>query len=325
MHLPDPIISSLPSLFRDLLDRHLIQPEQILYTDDRFFMVNKSIASILKDRNILTFPDQEGHILNCGNFFDDWFLYAVPDHASFVCSLLKMREEEFDLAQGLQADGDTPGVTISFISFHTDLLKDCLENPSDANAQKLGTEINRVVAYPKQNHNPALKSYFIRPQAEAPYLIADAYVHQIASFSSGGMLNVPKACKEICSKRTRSAKYARVPDFLDQNNLDANTTVCDHTRIYIRDVNRLTGYEKLAILATHTGNVSVHSFAAEIRYHAQFLTGLLKIRLPFLGSPYASAVRADMSIADKELQGPTPYYNLSGKLVKTQRKHHPLP
>ena len=78
------------------------------------------------------------------------------------------------------------------------------------------------------------------------------------------------------------------------------------------------------ILATHTGNVSVHSFAAEVRYHAMFLTKLMKIRLPMVGAPYASAVRADMSIGDKEFQGPTPYYDLSGKLVQEQEKYHSI-
>ena len=48
----------------------------------------------------------------------------------------------------------------------------------------------------------------------------------------------------------------------------------------------------------------------------------MKIRLPMAGSPYASAVRADMSIGDKEFQGPTPYYNLYGKHVREQVKHH---
>jgi hypothetical protein len=90
----------------------------------------------------------------------------------------------------------------------------------------------------------------------------------------------------------------------------------------VEDVNRLTEAEKLAILATHTGNVSLHSFGAEVRYHAMFLTSAAKIRLPLLGSPYASAIRADMSIGDKEFQGPTPYYHLSGRLVRTQMRYH---
>ena len=183
-------------------------------------------------------------------------------------------------------------------------------------------EINRVVAYPKQTHHPALKRYFIRPDAQAPYLIAEAYVKYIASFSENGQLAMPEAYLEMFQKRAISGKYSRIPDFLDQINGSAGCVVCDHETIYIRDPNHLSAFERLAILATHTGNLSVHSFAAEIRYHALFLVKLAKFRLPLIGSPYASAVRADMSIGDKEFQGPTPYYNLSGKLVKAQERHH---
>ena len=60
--------------------------------------------------------------------------------------LLKMREQEHDLERGIQADGDTPGVTISFIAFDTGVFISCLENPSAENRKKMGMEINRVVA-----------------------------------------------------------------------------------------------------------------------------------------------------------------------------------
>jgi hypothetical protein len=315
-------INRIPSVFRYLLNAQLIREENVLFTKDGFYMIYKSISSILISKGIETFPDREDRILECRNFFDDWFLFGIPDHEDYVYGLLKMREQEHDLEQGMKADGDTPGVTISFISFSADILKSCLENPSAENRKEMGMEINRVVAYPKQSHHPALKAYFIRPQAEAPYLIAETYVNHIASFSIAGRLNVPKAYKEIYLKRSASVKYARVPDFLDQNNREANRIVCDHEKIYIQNVNQLSLHEKLAILATHTGNVSNHSFAAEIRYHAMFLTKLMKIRLPLAGSPYASAVRADMSIGDKEFQGPTPYYDLSGKIVCEQVKYH---
>ena len=322
MSVLDLNINRIPSVFRYLLNAQLIREENVLFTKDGFYMIYKSISSILISKGIETFPDREDRILECRNFFDDWFLFAIPDHEDYVYGLLKMREQEHDLEQGMKADGDTPGVTISFISISTDILKSCLENPSAENRKKMGMEINRVVAYPKQNHHPALKEYFIRPQAEAPYLVADTYVKYIAAYSSAGTLNVPKAYKEICLKRSASAKYARVPDFLEENNREANRIVCDHENIYIQNVKRLSRHEKLAILATHTGNVSYHSFAAEIRYHAMFLTKLMKIRMPLAGSPYASAVRADMSIGDKEFQGPTPYYNLYGNHVREQVKYH---
>ena len=312
----------IPPFFEFLIGENLVKTDDVLYAKDGFFMIYKSISSILISKGIETFPDREGRILECRNYFDDWFLFALPSREEYVYGLLKMREQEHDLERGIQADGDTPGVTISFIAFDTGILKSCLENPTAENRKKTGMEINRVVAYPKQNHHPALKEYFIRPQAEAPYLVADTYVKHIASFSSAGTLNVPKAYKEIYLKRSASGKYARVPDFLDQNNCEAKKIVCDHEKIYIQNVKQLSRYEKLAILATHTGNVSYHSFAAEIRYHAMFLNKLMKIRLPMAGSPYASAVRADMSIGDKEFQGPTPYYDLSGKLVSEQVKYH---
>ena len=232
----------IPSAYRYLLDAELVQPDQLLSAGDKFFMINKSIAAILQEKGIDTFPDREGEILECRHFFDDWFLFSVPDGADSVYGLLKMREQEHDLEQGIRADGDTPGVTISFVVFDFEMLKTCLEDPSVENRQKLGVEINRVVAYPKQNHHPAMKAYFIRPQAEAPYLIAETYVNHVAFFSAGGTLDVPKVYREIYQKRAASAKYARIPDFLEQNNRDARRVVCDHERIYIQAVTKLSRY-----------------------------------------------------------------------------------
>ena len=322
MSLTDIVVHQIPRFFQYLIHRGSITMESVLKTSDGFFMLSESVASILSSADIDTFPDREDREFFCRNFFDDWFLFAITGREVPVYGLIKMREQEYDREMNIHADGDTPGVTVSFIDFDTDVLMKCLEDSSTVNRKNLGMEINRVVAYPKQNHHPALKEYFIRPQAEAPYLVADTYVKHIAAFSSAGTLNVPKAYKEIYMKRSASAKYARVPDFLEENNREANRIVCDHENIYIQNVKQLSRYEKLAILATHTGNVSYHSFAAEIRYHAMFLTKLMKIRLPMAGSPYASAVRADMSIGDKEFQGPTPYYDLSGGLVVEQVKYH---
>ena len=91
----------------------------------------------------------------------------------------------------------------------------------------------------------------------------------------------------------------------------------EHTAGYVQ-------CEKLALLATHAGNTSFHSFAAEIRWHGMFLVGLAKISLPFVGgSVYASAIRADMTIDDKEFEGPTPYYDPDSRLIQEQKRCHP--
>lgn len=199
MSILDVIIHSKPSFFQYLIDEKLVDLDHVLGTKDGFCMINRSVSSILIFKGIETFPDREDRIMECKNFFDDWFLFAVSGKNEYEYGLLKMREQENDLERGIQADGDTPGVTISFIAFDTDKIKACLENPSAENRKKMGMEINRVVAYPKQNHDPAIKEYFIRPQAEAPYLIAETYVNHIASFSSAGILNVPKAYKHFHS------------------------------------------------------------------------------------------------------------------------------
>ena len=121
----------------------------------------------------------------------------------------------------------------------------------------------------------------------------------------------------------RSKKLARLPRFLDRLNREAGYTVCDNRQIFIRDPNDLTPYESTAILATHTGNTSLYSFAAEVEYHARFLTPLFKLKLPFFGrSVYDSAIRADMSVGDAEFQGTAPFYRDSSRMVKRQHRLH---
>ena len=104
----------------------------------------------------------------------------------------------------------------------------------------------------------------------------------------------------------------------------AGYTVCDREYIYVRNADNLSRQEMLAILAAHTADVSFQSFAAEVQYHACFLTPLARIPIPFLGhSIYDSAIRADMTIDDCELEGPAPFHNLNSRWVRRQVKCHP--
>jgi hypothetical protein len=99
--------------------------------------------------------------------------------------------------------------------------------------------------------------------------------------------------------------------------------VCDNTKIYITNPEAPDIYERAAILATHTGNTSFYSFAAEVEYHAKFLTPLAKIKVPFFGkSIYDSAIRADMTVGDTEFEGPAPFYRPDSKIVKRQYQLH---
>ena len=143
----------MPNVFSFLLSKRFLSESDIMKTSDDFFLAYKSLSDILAENGVYDFLDSEGERLICNRFFDDWFMYAVPDETDYVYSLLKLREQEHDAANGLPADGDTPGVTISFISFAFQTLLDCLAEPNEENRKKLNYEINRVVAYRKQNHH----------------------------------------------------------------------------------------------------------------------------------------------------------------------------
>ena len=317
----------MPKILGQLQSEGYIQESDILKTSDGFWLIYKSLSDILSENNIFDFPNSEGERLLCSKFYDDWFLYAVPNGADHTYSLLKLREQEYDAEDGSPADGDTPGVTISFISFACEILLACLADPSDNNRRKLDGEINRVVARRGQIHHDDLKQYFLDPKSLGSYLVAALYTTHIAAFAKDGYLNVPEHYKEIVKQHhahKHSKKLARLPDFIEELNRKAGYVICDHDRLYIHNPEKPTPCEAAAILATHTGNTSVYSFAAEVEYHARFLTPLAKIKIPFFGrSVYASAIRADMSVGDAEFQGPAPFYQESSKIVKRQYALHP--
>jgi hypothetical protein len=317
---------SMPHIFRFLLSDMSIEHSDILKTSDGFFMVRRSLSDILSSKGIFDFPSSDGERLACGNFFDDWFLYAVTNDNDYTYSLLKLREQEHDAKDGELADGDTPGVTISFISFNRETLVGCLADPSDENRKKLNAEINRVVAYKGQHHNEAIKRYFKNPKSQGAYLVADMYTRHIASFAENKCLSVPEHYKKLAKQSAlhkKADKSARLPRFIESLNTSAGRIICDNENIYIENRENPTEYEALAILATHTANTSVFSFAAEVEYHARFLTPLARIPIPFLGrSVYDSAIRADMTVGDTELQGPAPFYRSDSKIVKRQYALH---
>ena len=316
----------MPKIFSQLQSEEYINQSDILKTSDGFWLIYKSLSDILSEKGIVEFLDSEGRLLKCSKFYDDWFLYAVPGETDYTYGLLKLREQEYDAEDGSPADGDTPGVTISFVSFACEILFECFANPSDENRRRLDGEINRVVARRGQTHHDDLKRYFLDPKSQGSYLVADLYTVHIAAFAKDGYLNVPEHYKKIVKQHNahrNSKKRARLLEFIEDLNRKAGHVLCDHDRLYIQNPEKPTQYEAVAILATHTGNTSVYSFAAEVEYHARFLTPLAKIKIPFFGrSIYDSAIRADMTVGDTEFEGPAPFYQSDSKIVKRQYALH---
>ena len=85
-----------PNTFGRLIEAECINQSDIINTDDGFFVINKCLSDMLAEKDIFDFPDSSGQILPCNRFFDDWFLYAVPNGSEYTYSLLKLREQEHD-------------------------------------------------------------------------------------------------------------------------------------------------------------------------------------------------------------------------------------
>ena len=316
----DKMQRNMPEFFERLLELPCFNETEIYNTSDGFCVARISIADILACRDIATVPSSRGGQLDCRLFFDDWYLYAVENGSGYTYSLFKMREQEYDAKMGRKGDGDIPGVTVSFIALETDILWDCLCDPTEQNRRRLNEEIDRVVAAGGQKHCEALKQYFIRAEAQGAYLMAALYTAYIASLAKNGSIPVPERYAADYKKQGLRGRVAR---FIEENNRTAGKMICDHETIWIEDPLHPTEEERLAILATHAGNTSFFSFAAEVQFHARFLTWWTKIPVPGVGrSPYASAIRADMSIGDAEFVGPTPYYRSGSRIVRKQYACH---
>ena len=301
-----------------LLKSGYLEPSDIHRAQDGFLMLTRSVAQILHSAGVDTLTDKAGECLPCRYFYDDWYLFALPGEA--LWGLLKMREQENDAALQIKADGDTPGVTIPFLAFDVHTLIRCLSDSAEIQQSILRKELFRVTAQKGQTHHEAFKAYFIDPKSKAPYLIAKLFCRKIAGAAQNGKLPVPP----LFVKRSRSFGAGRLTRFLRKNNAAAGYTVCDGQFLYIQDPNALSRREELAILATHTGNVSFHSFAAEVVYHARFLVGIAKIPVPLIGwSVYSSAIRADMSIAASSLETFAPFYFSTSPLIQQQIRCHP--
>ena len=136
---------NLPELFGRLMELGCFGEAEVYATSDGFCAAGATIADILAHRDITTVPGSQGGQLDCRLFFDDRYLYAVSNGADCTYSLFKMREQEYDKKMGRNADGDIPGVTISFIELQTDILLDCLRESTLQNRRRLNEEINRVL------------------------------------------------------------------------------------------------------------------------------------------------------------------------------------
>ena len=328
----------LPEVMYQLINRNLLNGAEVVCSSDSLYITTKSLGDILWDVGIDRLYNSEGD--NKGTpvqgFYDDWYLLAVPRQNDYVYGLYKMREQEHD-----DYGSNDPGVTIPFVAFDTNNLFQCLNDPTKSNRIALLQNCDRVTGPGRIAHDTAIAAYFADPASDGAYLIAEEYVKFIARTGVDGKISVPEQYAQILDKIDQITELLptihdaeaylqlhemlvalrRVPNAVDDNNAKAGYIVYnEYTRkITVRNPDNLTMYEKYVILATHTGNVTFNSFAAEVQFHADALDDFLANFPQY----YEAALRADMAIGEEYESGFFDgYYDLDGDLVKKQIQYH---
>ena len=338
--------NNYPRSIVNYINDDVILMTSIRETNDDFIICTTPLSEILKNApagSINGLVDNDGDTLSVDGYYDDWYL-MVLNKSDAVYGLFKMREQEND-----SDDNNDPGVTISFVRFHISKLNDVLYN-SGTSTNDLFNEIQNTVATSGQAYSDDLQNYFVNVNSDGAYFIADAYIEKIASTASMGKIAFPDKLNEIYSQLAeidntinmvsnslfpdyntlavlyrQRGKVARVPDALEDINNKAGKTIVDvnNKTIYISNPSNLDYYEKIAILAAFTADISYNMFAAEAQAHADWVddfTGKIS------SSWYNSALRADMAIGEDEEYFvswvTSEFYDPNGHWVKDQANAH---
>lgn len=116
--------------------------------------------------------------------------------------------------------------------------------------------------------------------------------------------------------KLRDSEYKKVQDNPAYNKHGGN--------VIVSDKNNPTLDESNALLLTHSANIDKYSFAAEIKFHAEYAESMLE-------SIKNSAIKSDMGVGESKDYGRfVPFYSLGeerykeekGDLYLDQEKHH---
>ena len=325
-----------PQFFTTLLNKKLINNSHIKTTDDGFFLCTKSVGDILISAGINALINSDGTSESCSSYYDDYYFYAVKEGTNYAFSIMTLREQEGD-----QGDDDTAVVSIPFINFNNSYFLNCINEETTTRNQELKTEIYRITKQADQQHHEIFYNYFSEPASDGSYLIAEEYIKKIVKTAIDGKVtvsnNLTKANARISEineelkdgwsltledeERLKAERWYlyRVTNAVNKLSDKLGYELYYDTKLNLKSsVDHLSIYEKQAILAMLTGNVTFNSFAAEVKFHADFLKFSLG---------YEHAIRADMAVPfiydQYDIQNlMEPYYDLDNPIVQEQIQYH---
>ena len=241
---------TVPSALQSFIDDGCISINDIKQTDDGFTLCTKPLSEIFTDMGVSSqINGSDGSNLSL-NYLTSWYLYSVGNNYS----ILKMR--------CLNEEGAGIGTSIPFMDFNISLINSLYEdiiqqiNPSQ-NEFDLYTALRKLI-YGTIDANYTycvpIASYFASSSSKGNHLIAEEYIKKILATErdENGYIQIPS---NISSAQTDFLDT--LPDIYDSEN----------NRIVVSNYN-LTNYEKKAILACRTGNLSLNAYAAENIAHA---------------------------------------------------------
>lgn len=329
-----------PCFVNGLIDKGYVAHSDIESTDDGFYMLTKSLADVLNSANITTLKENSSGTVsrNVRDYYDDWYIYAVESSGGYSYGMLKMREPEND-----GKDGDDTGVTVSFVNLNYSKLLTLLNSNTTTNSYSFLQNLEAVTGPGSVDYDDTISNYFAQVESKAAYLIAEQFIEFIVDKTCvNGVIYAPANYVALFTEiaeidelldniwldsNTRlmliNQKFdlERIPNAVAANNSAAGYSVynTNNNTINIANTNNLTIYEKYAILATHTGNVTFNSFAAEVQFHAD---ALYDWKANF-SDYYEAALRADMAVGEEYESGLfDEYYDLDSDIVQAQISEH---
>lgn len=329
-----------PCFVNGLINKGYVTHSDIASTDDGFYMLTKSLADILNNANITTLKENSSGTAsrNVSDYYDDWYIYAVESSGGYSYGMLKMREPESD-----GKDGDDTGITVSFVNLNYSKLLTLLNSNTTANSYNFLQNLEAVTGPGSVDYDETIANYFAQVESKAAYLIAEQFIQFIVDETCvNGVINAPSNYVDIRNEiaeidqlldniwldsdtrlilLNQKSDLERIPNAIVANNNEAGYSIYNTTNntISISNTSNLTIYEKYAILATHTGNVTFNSFAAEVQFHADALDDWLANFSQY----YEAALRADMAIGEEYESGLfDEYYDLNSDIVQAQIAEH---
>ena len=313
------VFDDYPDLYDELINKKYIDMNKMCQTEDGFTICMTPIADIYRNIGFDGYvvytnidEDEHGDYTRPDDFYlRDWYLYSVSKNDEVAYSILKLRTYNSSIKA-------TPGVSIPFASIDVSVFDDNTYLDND-HIEFVKQETRRViVCNSDQPYNGIIINYFYNSTSDALYELADIYVGKVIEDELG-----ENETDENCVK-------AVLPGFEETDYQKTALSKCNlydesSKSIKIADSQILSQVEKEAILSCRTNNPNYDSFAAEIVFHAEatlYVSGaIFALRIdPTPNSTfgweahlvdsliadwlkkefYASGIKADLSIDDKE-------------------------